>query len=98
MPGSEQFADKFTELVAGGGDTKKQRAPLDFGGALCFCSDRQLSSARRYSILLVRLLPAETIEFSVSRTSEKRMPFVRCKPENRPFGVPAVANTDLAIG
>ena len=48
--------------------------------------------------MLVRSLPAETIEFSVSYASEKRMPFVRCKPENRPFGVPAVANTDLVIG
>jgi hypothetical protein len=26
------------------------------------------------------------------------MPFVRCKSENRPLGVPAVANSDLAIG
>jgi len=26
------------------------------------------------------------------------MPFVRCKPENRTFGVPAVADTDLVIG
>jgi len=48
--------------------------------------------------LLVRSLPAETIEFSVSCASEKRMPFIRCKSENRPLRVPAVADTDLAIG
>jgi len=48
--------------------------------------------------MLVRSLPAETIEFTVSYATEKRVPFVRCKPENRPFGVPAVANTDLVTG
>jgi hypothetical protein len=31
MPGSEPLADKSTDLVAGG-DTKKRRAPRDFGG------------------------------------------------------------------
>lgn len=46
----------------------------------------------------LRLLPAETVEFSVSCASEESMPFVRREPENRPFGVPAVAYTDLAIG
>ena len=79
--------------VPGGGDIKKRRAPPDFGGALRFCSDRQLSWAGRYSTLLVRSLSAETVEFSVSCAAEKCMPFVRCKPENRPFGVPAVADT-----
>jgi hypothetical protein len=48
--------------------------------------------------MLVRSLPAETVKFSVSYASEKCMPFVRCKPENRPLGVPAVANADSAIG
>jgi len=48
--------------------------------------------------MLVRSLPAETIEFTVSYATEKRMPFVRRKPENRPFGVPAIANTDLVTG
>ncbi len=97
MPGLGPFAGKSTELVAGG-DTKKRSAPLDSSGAFRFCSGRQLSGAGRYRTMLVRSLPAETIEFSVSYASEKRMPFVRCKPENRPFGVPAVANTDLVIG
>ena|SRR6266851_1777081 len=89
---------KITELIVDGSATKKRSAPLDFGGALRFCSDRQLSRAGRYGTLLVRLLPAETVKFSVSCASEKRMPFVRCKSENRSFGVPAVANTDPAIG
>ena len=77
---------------------QEAECPLDSSGALRFCSGRQLSGAGRYSTMLVRSLPAETIEFSVSYASEKRLPFVRCKPENRPFGVPAVANTDLVIG
>jgi hypothetical protein len=42
--------------------------------------------------------PAETIEFSVSHAAEKGMPFVRRESENRPPGVPAVANPDLAAG
>jgi hypothetical protein len=42
--------------------------------------------------------PAEAIEFSVSHTAEKRVPFVGCKSENRPSGVPAVADADLAFG
>ena len=46
----------------------------------------------------MQLLPAETIEFPVSYASEKSMPFVRCKSENRPFGIPAVTDTDLATG
>ena len=48
--------------------------------------------------MLPRLVPAEIVEFSVSCASEESMPFVRCKPENRPSGVPAVAYTDLATG
>jgi hypothetical protein len=54
--------------------------------------------ARTCRTLLVRLLPAETVEFSVSCASEKSVPFVRRKSENRPFGVPAVAYTDLVTG
>jgi len=46
----------------------------------------------------VRLLQTETIEFSVSYAAEESVPFVRCKPENCPVGVPAVADTDLAMG
>jgi len=98
MPGSGPFAGKSTELVVAGVDTKKRSAPLDSSGALRFCSGRQLSGAERYRTMLVRSLPAETIEFTVSYATEKRVPFVRCKPENRPFGVPAVANTDLVTG
>jgi len=47
---------------------------------------------------LVRLLPTETIEFSVSYAAEESVPFVRCEPENCPVGVPAVADADLAMG
>jgi hypothetical protein len=46
----------------------------------------------------LRLLPAETVEFSVSCASEESVPFVRRKSENRPLGVPAVAYADPAIG
>jgi hypothetical protein len=42
-------------------------------------------------------LPAETVEFSVPRASEERMPFVCGKSENRPLRVPAVADTDLPV-
>jgi hypothetical protein len=44
------------------------------------------------------LLPAETVEFSVSYASEESVPFVRGESENSPFGVPAVADADLPIG
>ena len=44
------------------------------------------------------LHPAETIEFSVSYAAEKRVPFIGCKSENRPGGVPAVADADFALG
>src|SRR5271166_3030458 len=43
-------------------------------------------------------LPAETVEFPVSYASEKGMPLVRREPEDRPPGVPAVANADLGTG
>ncbi len=42
-------------------------------------------------------LPAETVEFSVSHAAEKSVPFVQCKPEDGPLGVPAVADTDLVV-
>jgi len=89
---------KSTELVAGGGDTKKRSAlsGLQRGHSAVLVDSYPV--AGRYRAMLARSLPAETIEFSVSYASEKRMPFVRCKPENRTFGVPAVADTDLAIG
>lgn len=50
--------------------------------------------------MLVRggLLPAEAVEFPVSRSAQEGTPFVRRKSENRAFGVLAVANTDLATG
>ena len=47
---------------------------------------------------LGRWSPAETIEFSVSYAAEKGVPFIGCKSENRPSGVPAVADADLAFG
>ncbi len=43
-------------------------------------------------------LPVETVEFPVSYASEKSVPLVRREPEDRPSGVPAVANADLATG
>ena len=43
-------------------------------------------------------LPAETVEFPVPYAAEKGMPLVRREPEDRPCGVPAVANADLATG
>jgi hypothetical protein len=46
----------------------------------------------------LRPLPAETVEFSVSHAAEKCVPFVRRKRQNRPAGVPAVADADPAIG
>ena len=81
----------FLTISRGGG-------PPDCGGPLHFCTDRQLSRTGSYSTLFVRSLPAETVEFPLWCTPEKRVPFIRCKSENCPFGVPAVANTDPAIG
>lgn len=45
-----------------------------------------------------RPLPAEAVKFPVSHASEKGMPLVRGKSENRPSGVPAVTDADAAIG
>jgi hypothetical protein len=45
-----------------------------------------------------RLLPAETVEFSVSYPADKGVPFVRGKPENGPFSVAAVPDADFTIG
>ena len=67
------------------------------GPSACVLID-SYREARNCRILLLRLLPAETVEFSVSCASEKSMPFVRRKSENGPLGVPAVAYTDLPIG
>jgi hypothetical protein len=53
------------------------------------------------SVLLGRvsgLLPAEAVEFPVPDASEKGMPFIRGKSENRSFGVPAVTDADLIVG
>jgi hypothetical protein len=44
------------------------------------------------------VLTAETVEFPVSDAAEKSVPLVRCEPEDWPYGVPAVANADLATG
>lgn len=60
---------------------------MGFEGPL-FCAARQIQG----------LLPAETIEFPVPYASEKCVPFIWCKSENRSFGVPAVADTDLVAG
>jgi hypothetical protein len=53
---------------------------------------------REASAMTMPSLPAESVEFSVSYAAEKCMPFVRREPEKRTFGVPAVADTDLAPG
>jgi hypothetical protein len=48
---------------------------------------------------LVRLaLTAEAVEFPVSDAAEKSVPLVRCENQDWPYGVPAVANADLATG
>lgn len=44
------------------------------------------------------LLPAEPVELPVTDATQERMPLIRCKPENRPIRLTAVANTNLAIG
>jgi hypothetical protein len=43
-------------------------------------------------------LPAEAVEFPVPHTSEKSVPFIGGEPENRPSGIPAVANADRTFG
>ena len=48
--------------------------------------------------MAVRSLPAETVEFPVSHAAEKSVPFVRGESENRPSGIPAIADADLARG
>jgi len=77
---------------------QEAECPLDSGGHSAAVLVDSYPVAGHYCAMLARSLPAETIEFSISYASEKRMPFVRCKPENRTFGVPAVADTDLVIG
>ena len=66
-------------------------------GGLRLNSDRRLARAGRYGSARGGHILTETIEFSVSCSSEECMPFARCKSENRTFGVLTVANTDLAI-
>ena len=41
-------------------------------------------------------LHPEAIELSVLDASDEGVPFVRCEPENRAPGVPAVANANAA--
>ena len=56
------------------------------------------SAATLLFATISRSLPAETVKFSVSYASEKSMPLVRSKTENRTFGVPAIADADPTIG
>ncbi len=58
--------------------------------------DRRLPEQDATVLCPRRSYHTETIEFSVSHSSEERVPFARGKSENRTFGVLAVANTDLA--
>ena len=44
----------------------------------------------------MRSLPAEAVEFPVPHAAEKGMPLIRRELQDRPSGVPAVANADLA--
>lgn len=56
------------------------------------------ATAEGYRALLVRSLHAETVEFPVANAPEECVPFIRRESENRPFGLPAVADPDLAVG
>jgi hypothetical protein len=48
---------------------------------------------------LARLaLTAETVKFPVSDAPEKGVPLIRSEHQDWPYGVPAVANADLAAG
>jgi hypothetical protein len=78
----------------GGGNKKAEKPPVPWRGFSAFV----LTDRYRDSTLLVLSLPAEAVEFSLSYTAEKCVPFIRSKTENRPPGVPAVADTDLVIG
>ena len=55
-------------------------------------------TTKGYRALLSRSLHAETVEFSVTYASEECVPFIRCEPQNRPFGFPAVTDPNLAAG
>jgi hypothetical protein len=59
---------------------------------------RDLVNERAAAALVWLALPVETVEFPVSYAAEKSMPLVRREPEDRPSGVPAIANADLAAG
>ena len=82
-----------------GGSTKR-RAQADSAEPTASVAAAVIGSyqAGRYSIVPPRPLPAETVEFSVSYAAEKCVPFVRRKCQNRPAGVPAIADADPAIG
>lgn len=43
-------------------------------------------------------LPAEFVEFPVVRAANECLPFARGKLQNGPFGMPAIAKSDAAIG
>jgi len=44
------------------------------------------------------LLCAEAVELTVPDATDERMPFIRCEPKHRSFGISTVANTHLAAG
>jgi hypothetical protein len=46
----------------------------------------------------IRPLPAEAVEFPVPDAAEKGVPLIRREPQDRPCGIPAVTNADLAPG
>jgi hypothetical protein len=48
--------------------------------------------------LTVWSLSAEFVEFPVVRAANKCLPLARGELENRPFGMPAIAKPDAAIG
>ena len=51
---------------------------------------------RCYSTMPTRPLPTETVEFPVADASQECLPLVWREPENRSFGVLAIADTDPA--
>jgi hypothetical protein len=74
------------------------RIPAEPSASALLPRSAALTWAGRYSTLPRRPLPTETVEFPVMHATDKCVPFVRSERQNGPFGIPAVADTDAAIG
>ena len=74
------------------------RIPAEPSASAASARSAALTPAGRYSTMPTRPLPTETAEFPVMHATDKCVPFVRRERQNRPFGIPAVADTDAAIG